>query len=219
MATSADTKRKKTPWEKIALPEGTLRYPWLNKPDTGRQYSDGKYKTEIVYEEDQRAAVEAAVGKILAQVQKATIEATGRKKVNIENPIKEEIDKDTEEPTGRIYLKIDGDDSSKERANPPKLFQPHPEKKGVVVPCKESVFSGSRAILRIAYNTEAYLAQGKFFWQRRIDEVLITELVTKNGGYDPNSSSFGSVERDRDNEGDEDNSSEGNDTDGDSTDF
>lgn len=222
MATTAaapSTNRKKTPWEKIALPEGTLRYPWLNKPDTGRQYSDGKYKTEIVYEAEDAPKITKIVEGIIAKITEATKAATGRKKVIIENPLKEEIDKETEEPTGRVYLKIDGDDSAKERANPPKLFAPHPEKKGVVVPIKDSVFGGSTAIVRVAYNPEAYLAQGKFFWQRRIDEVLVTNLVTKNGGYDPNSSGFGSVERGEDDTAGRFNSSEGDEADGDSTDF
>ncbi len=43
--------KRKATYQKFVTPVGTARYPKLSKPDTTGQYADGKYKTDLVFDE------------------------------------------------------------------------------------------------------------------------------------------------------------------------
>jgi hypothetical protein len=43
---------KKSLYVNFATTAGTAQFAWLNKPDTGSEYSDGKYKVTIAFQKD-----------------------------------------------------------------------------------------------------------------------------------------------------------------------
>jgi hypothetical protein len=37
---------------RVVTPPAVAAYAWLSKPDEGKQYSDGKFKVTLVFDED-----------------------------------------------------------------------------------------------------------------------------------------------------------------------
>ena len=50
--------KKKSQSIQFITPFGTLRYPKVSEPDNKGAYADGKYKTDIVFSDDDFAIVE-----------------------------------------------------------------------------------------------------------------------------------------------------------------
>jgi hypothetical protein len=55
--------KKKSESITFITPFGILRYPKVPQPDTKGKYADGKFKTDIVFSDDDFAVVEKAYGK------------------------------------------------------------------------------------------------------------------------------------------------------------
>ncbi len=58
----------KSEWIQFITPFGTLRYPKVSQPDTKGAYADGKFKTDIVFSDDDFAIVEKAVTEAAAKL-------------------------------------------------------------------------------------------------------------------------------------------------------
>jgi len=54
-------KKKKSKTVPFITPFGTLRYPKISQPDTKGEFADGKFKTDIVFSDEDYAAVEKAI--------------------------------------------------------------------------------------------------------------------------------------------------------------
>ena len=59
---------KKSQSIQFITPFGTLRYPKVSQPDTKGAYADGKFKTDIVFSDDDFAIVEKAVTEAAAKL-------------------------------------------------------------------------------------------------------------------------------------------------------
>lgn len=194
--------KKKAPWINFVTEEGVLVYPWLNKPDLGRQYSSGKYSTQIAFEGDALAKMEERLAKVFAFVGKNGQEESGKKKPPVLEPIlKDEINKDTEEPTGRKLLKLEMDPTRRGKGGAivdqrPRILR---EIEGGVEVYSPQVFGGTIAKVEFRFNPLPVTAQGKNFVQKRLSDVLIIELAEGSGGaggFDETQSSFGKVVKD-----------------------
>ena len=52
----------------VITPFGTLRYPNVSRPDTRGAYADGKFKTDIVFSDDDFAILEKAIMEAAAKL-------------------------------------------------------------------------------------------------------------------------------------------------------
>ena len=191
---------KKPKWAQFNTPEGVLVYPWLNKPDVGRQYSDGNYTTQIAFEGAAAEEMQARIDKLCADAAAAYQAATGKKKApKIESPLKPEIDKESEEPTGRLLFKTKLEPESKPRADgttfksKPRFLKPV-DGKVALFATEPQVFGGTKARLGLDVNPLPVEAKGLFYLQHRLRDVLILELAKSNR----TGSSFGDLVEDPD---------------------
>ena len=60
--------KKKSQSIQFTTPFGTLRYPKVSEPDNKGAYADGKFKTDIVFSDDDFAIVEKAVTEAAAKL-------------------------------------------------------------------------------------------------------------------------------------------------------
>lgn len=87
--------KKKLPT--IVSPVGIAAFAWLSKPDTGKKYSDDKYKVTLVLPKG-----DGAVEEFVAMINDAHDKARGKKKTD--SPVKDGDDKDKEEFKGKWLL-------------------------------------------------------------------------------------------------------------------
>lgn len=80
---TTQTKKAKAPVQ--VSPVGTAAYAWLTQPDTGKEYSDDKYKITLLLDKDGDNADE--IEKFIAGINKAHAAKRGKKKT--ESPVKD----------------------------------------------------------------------------------------------------------------------------------
>lgn len=144
---------KKQPTVTFVTPFGTLRYPKISQPDTKGEYADNKFKTDIVFSDEDYAKVEAAINdaaKTLAPDAK-----------NLKLPLHE-----WDEGKG-IRLK------SQYR---PVVFDAKNQK------MPESTLIGGGTIARIAATVFFYSKGGNKGISIRLGKVQVKELVEYQGG-------------------------------------
>ncbi|MBH3383811.1 DUF2815 domain-containing protein [Pseudomonas juntendi] len=102
----------------MTSPRGIFRYPALTKPDFGTdEYPklDGEYKVTLILTQEEAAPFlakleplhEAAIANGREEFKKLKIEARKKlKDVTVQPLYTEEYDKETEEPTGRLFFNI-----------------------------------------------------------------------------------------------------------------
>lgn len=61
-------KKSKSKTVPLTTPFGTLRYPKISAPDTKGEYADGKFKTDIIFSDDDYKIVEKAVKAAAAEL-------------------------------------------------------------------------------------------------------------------------------------------------------
>jgi hypothetical protein len=84
---------------KFTTPIGVARYPKISKPDTTGDYADNKYKTDVVFSDEDLKTLKAQV------VEFAKGEFTPDELKKIDLPIKEVKDKETGEITTCVRFK------------------------------------------------------------------------------------------------------------------
>ena len=146
----ADQKFKYVPFVTGPL---AARYPNLSEPDTGREYSDDKYKTEAIDAEGHEGEVE----KVIAQVKKVAKDNFGADAKKALMPFK---DKD-----GVTILKF------KSPKKKPQLT----DAKGVKLPADRKVGGGS--IIRIAGSIAPWKKGSKFGVSLWPDAARVLKLV------------------------------------------
>lgn len=181
-------------------PDGTARYPWLNRPDT-KWKTEGEYKVDLIIPADEAeeliALIDAAAPEAEAEAKAKYAKLTPPKKKKAEYaansailPYEEEYD-DEEKPTGNLIFKFKSKASGvtkdgKQWERQVRLF----DAKGK--PSKANIYAGST--LSVAFQINPWcnpkLAYGVSL---RMEAVQIIDLVTGSGG---NAGSFGFGERD-----------------------
>ena len=90
---------KQSLYVNFASSEGTANYAWLNKPDTGSEYSDNKYKVTVSWNKD-----DEFVTKLKEIVKDAAQREFGKKlPATFNNPIKDGDAGDKEQFAGKYY--------------------------------------------------------------------------------------------------------------------
>jgi hypothetical protein len=84
---------------KFTTPIGVARYPKISKPDTTGEYADNKYKTDVVFSDEDLKTVKAQI------VEFAKKEFTADELKKLDLPIKEYKDKETGEVTTFVRFK------------------------------------------------------------------------------------------------------------------
>jgi hypothetical protein len=80
------SQKKKLP--KVATPEGVAAYAWVNKPDSGNEYSDDKYKVTLLLDEEAEST-ENFVAKITAQAKELAAEEWGKCPKDLQLPFRD----------------------------------------------------------------------------------------------------------------------------------
>ena len=90
---------KKSLYVNFATTEGTANYAWLNKPDTGNEFSDDKYKVTVAWNND-----DPMVAKLKAIVADAGQREFGDTLPStFNNPLKDGDAGDKEQFKGKVY--------------------------------------------------------------------------------------------------------------------
>jgi len=91
---------KKSLYVNFATTVGTAHFAWLNKPDTGSEYSDGKYKVTVAFQKD-----DPIVGQLKATIKDAAQREFGDKiPPGFHNPLKDGDESGKEQYLGMIYM-------------------------------------------------------------------------------------------------------------------
>ncbi len=97
MADKQSSSKKPGKLPTIRSPIGVAAFAWIAKPDSGKKYSDDKYKVTLVLDKGVDANEE-----FVAMIEKAHIEARGKKKTD--SPVKDGDEKEKEEFKGKHLL-------------------------------------------------------------------------------------------------------------------
>ncbi len=166
---------KKSLYVNFATSTGLANYAWLNKPDTGSEYSDGKYKVTVAWNKD-----DAFVAQLKGIVKDAAQREFGDKIPNgFNNPLKDGDAGNKEQFAGKVYATF------KSTRKPVAV-----DAKNLELPENVIIMSGDE--VRIAAAAKAYngAQQGVSFY---LDMV---KLISKNnaGGGSSAASLFGEDE-------------------------
>jgi len=129
--------RNQTPRARLATAKGTAHFAYIDKPDSGREYSDDKYKVTISFAEN-----DPFVETLNANVDALLTEHFGdRVPRNAHNPIKHGDDTNVDALAGRVFIRA-------KSGNQPQLL----DAKNNPVPAGITVFSGDiiRAAITLA---------------------------------------------------------------------
>ena len=119
--------RNQTPRARIATAKGTAHFAYIDKPDSGREYSDDKYKVTISF-----AADDPFVKELTNKVDGLLADHFGdRVPRNVHNPIKDGDDTEIDALQGRVFIRAKSNE-------PPTLV----DAKNNTVPEGITVFSG-----------------------------------------------------------------------------
>jgi len=80
------SQKKKLP--KVATPAGTAAYAWIEKPDSGNEYSDDKYKVTLLIDEELEST-EEFVAKITAKAKELAQEEWGKCPKDLQLPFRD----------------------------------------------------------------------------------------------------------------------------------
>lgn len=95
------TQRKKTPMTKLATAQGIAHFAYIDKPDSGREFSDDKYKVTISFD-----AADPFVKKLEDTVEKLLTEYYGdRRPRNLHHPVKDGDDTTIDSLQGRVFIR------------------------------------------------------------------------------------------------------------------
>ena len=193
----------------LYTPRGELGWPKLTEPDFGSDdypTPQGVYKTDLIL-----VRTAPGVEKFLAILDKmmdrakeiaeekfAEMPVKNRKALEAKGgitanpPYIEEYDEDTEEPTGRIILKVKRDASGvRKKDNKPwtakvDLF----DAKGVPFKKGKSIWGGSTAILNIECYPYFVAGTGAYGVSKRLNAAQIIALVSEGGSRSASSYGF-----------------------------
>ena len=91
---------KKSLYVNFATTVGTAHFAWLNKPDTGSEYSDGKYKVTVAFQKD-----DPMVATLKATIKDAAQREFGDKiPPGFHNPLKDGDESGKEQYVGMVYM-------------------------------------------------------------------------------------------------------------------
>tara|TARA_R110000803_G_scaffold60921_3_gene120508 strand:+ start:5382 stop:6098 length:717 start_codon:yes stop_codon:yes gene_type:complete len=91
---------------KILTPKGIAHYPYISKPDEGREYSDGKYKVNLSIPAEEAQPIIEQINAVLLAGIKAEKDKNPNKKIkSAPIPYSNEVDEDGNE-TGNVIIKF-----------------------------------------------------------------------------------------------------------------
>ena len=91
---------KKSLYVNFATTAGTAHFAWLNKPDTGSEYSDGKYKVTVAFQKD-----DPVLKTLKATIKDAAQREFGDKiPANFHNPLKDGDASGKEQYAGMVFM-------------------------------------------------------------------------------------------------------------------
>lgn len=91
---------KKSLYVNFATTAGTSHFAWLNKPDTGSEYSDGKYKVTVAFQKD-----DAVIKTIKSAIKDAAQREFGDKiPASFHNPLKDGDASGKEQYAGMYFM-------------------------------------------------------------------------------------------------------------------
>ena len=92
--------KAKSLYVNFATTAGTAHFAWLNKPDTGSEYSDGKYKVTVAFQKD-----DGIIKSLKATIKDAAQREFGDKlPANFHNPLKDGDASGKEQYVGMVYM-------------------------------------------------------------------------------------------------------------------
>lgn len=95
------TQRKKTPMARMATAKGMAHFAYIDKPDSGREYSDDKFKVTISFD-----AADPFVKQLEDKVDALLAEHFGTKiPRNIHHPVKDGDDTSIDALQGRVFIR------------------------------------------------------------------------------------------------------------------
>lgn len=178
----ADTKKKNK--KQITLKPGTAAYTYLDKPDTGHKYSNNKFKTTMVYDDDFDLIehIEAAVVELAEAEWGDTVDID-----EVKRPFRLAEDQEKEQFEGKITLNA----STKYK---PMLFDAKRKK----LKSSVKIFSGDEiaAIVDLLpYESTEKVREGKKTVTVTVygvsAQLKAVQLITKNSGGGVDASAFG----------------------------
>ena len=130
---------KKSLYVNFATTAGTAHFAWLNKPDTGSEYSDGKYKVTVAFQKD-----DPIIKSLKATIKDAAQREFGDKlPANFHNPLKDGDSSGKEQYVGMVYMTM-------KSTRPPTLV----DAKNFELPSNIIIMSGDT--VRVAGAAKAY---------------------------------------------------------------
>ena len=225
----------------LSTPKGELSWPKLTEPDYGSDTypaPQGVYKTDLVLSRSAPGVEKflATLDKMLERAQElaeeklAEMPVKNRKALEAKGGIKadppyvEEFDEDTEEPTGRVILKVKRDASGVRKKDGKKwtakvdLF----DARGVPFKKGKAIWGGSTAILSVECYPYFIAGTGAYGVSRRLNAAQIIALVSEGGSRSSSSYGFsaqegydGSEDEDEEDTSDTDDDGAGDDDDSD----
>ena len=153
--------KKQSLYVNFATTAGTAHFAWLNKPDTGSEYSDGKYKVTIAFQKD-----DPVVKTLKATIKDAAQREFGDKiPANFHNPLKCGDASGKEQYAGMVFMTM------KSTRQPTMV-----DSKNVALPSNVIIMSGDT--IRVAGAAKSYngAQKGVSFY---LDMV---KLIAKNNG-------------------------------------
>lgn len=149
---------------------GTAAYAWLNKPDTGGEYSDDKYKTDLILEKDA-----PCIEKITKLCKEAATEKWGKLPKKLAFPFKdgdEEAEKkDKPELKGKVIIRC------KTKFKPDVV---NVERE----PLEEGVFVSSGDQIRVSVACVPYKLKGDYGVSLQLRAVQLIEKRARSAADD-----------------------------------
>jgi hypothetical protein len=146
----------------FTTPIGVARFPKITKPDTTGDYADNKYKTDVVFSDEDLKTVKANI----VEFAKKNFTADELKKIDL--PIKEHKDKETGEVTTFVRFKS---------ARKPIIVDAKRK------PIPEGVDIGGGSRIRVGGTLNAYKKGGNKGVNIYLNGVQVIELFS---GFNPN---------------------------------
>jgi|TARA_R110000744_G_scaffold14031_1_gene40280 hypothetical protein len=157
----------KRPQVSAVTPPATAAYAWLQKPDEGQEYSDGKYKVTILLPKDDKSTVDF-ITKMTPLVEDLAIKEFGKL------------------PSGFKYPWKDGDDTSKDEFKDhwmmvakSKYLPGYVDVSKKPVAIEDAPMSGD--LVRLATVFGAYSAGGAKGVSAQLRNVMLVERRNKSG--------------------------------------
>lgn len=153
--------KKQSLYVNFATTAGTAHFAWLNKPDTGSEYSDGKYKVTVAFQKD-----DPIVAQLKAVVKDAAQREFGDKiPPTFHNPLKDGDASGKEQYAGMVFMTM-------KSTRQPTMY----DAKNFELPPSVIIMSGDT--IRVAGAAKAYNGA-----QKGVSFYLdMCKLIAKNNG-------------------------------------